>query len=479
MNIGSLVKLSKVTTPLLPHQQRVVDRIQKPDQPGLVVVHGLGSGKTLTSIAAQDALDTPATVIAPAALQENYKKEQAKHTDAPKDVTLKTMQDVARKGKAPDNPLLIIDEAHRAREASSKTYKSLAASQNEKRLLLTGSPFYNHPVDVAPLINLASGQKIMPATKEDFSSKYISAKRTDPGFIDRTFRGVKPGTVDSLNTAKAYELKQIFNKWVDYHGGSTENFPTVERKDVEVPMTKKQLEVYDGVLGKAPAWVRIKIRKGLPPNKQESKDLNAFAAAARQISNSTRGFSAGDPEEPKIQRAFENLQSNLNSNPRSKAVVYSNYLDTGINPYKQRLDAAKIPYGEFTGDIPQGQRDQLVKDYNENKLKVLLLSSAGGEGLDLKGTRLMQVLEPHWNLEKIKQVEGRAARYKSHEGLAPEEQKVLVERYLATRPQEGLLQRMKITKPDGSIDQYLSTRAKEKGELIDQFKRLMDNEAKK
>jgi len=138
------------------------------------------------------------------------------------------------------------------------------------------------------------------------------------------------------------------------------------------------------------------------------------------------------------------------------------------------LQKANIPFGEFSGDIKPKDRDQLVRDYNENKLKVLLLSSAGGEGLDLKGTRLMQVLEPHWNLEKIKQVEGRGARYKSHEGLPPEEQNMRIERYLATRSEKGLLEKMHWKSPGGSVDQYLSKLGKDKEDLINQFRGLME-----
>jgi len=47
------IKRAAVTTPLEPHQQRVIDRLMNQD--GLVVAHGLGSGKTLSSIAAAEA----------------------------------------------------------------------------------------------------------------------------------------------------------------------------------------------------------------------------------------------------------------------------------------------------------------------------------------------------------------------------------------------------------------------------------------
>jgi hypothetical protein len=88
----------------------------------------------------------------------------------------------------------------------------------------------------------------------------------------------------------------------------------------------------------------------------------------------------------------------------------------------------------------------------------------------------MQVLDPHWNKEKLKQVEGRGARYMSHADLPPEERKVLVENYLATRPQ-GLVSNIynKVTgrAPDKSVDEYLAQMSQNKEDLIDQFRALL------
>jgi hypothetical protein len=237
-------------------------------------------------------------------------------------------------------------------------------------------------------------------------------------------------------------------------------------------MSEKQLELYDSILGQAPPWVSAKIKSGLPPSKQESKDLNAYLSGVRQISNTTAPFiTEGDPEAPKIQKAFEEFKQQLKKNERMKAVIYSNYLEGGINPYKQLLEKEKIPYGVFSGEVNKKERDALIQQYNEDKLKALLLSSAGGEGLDLKGTRLIQVLEPHWNDEKLKQVEGRGIRFKSHDHLPPEERKVLIQRYMATRP-KSLLNKLTLSDPSMAVDQYLAARSKEKEELNQQFRDL-------
>lgn len=472
-----LEKIANIKTELQPHQQRVVDRIKKEDQPGLVVAHGLGSGKTLTSIAAQEALNMPSDVVVPASLQGNYQKEVSKHVigKTPKR-HIQSLQNVTVKNKPPTNPLMIVDEAHRARETGTKTHQVLAKNQAQKRLLLTGSPFYNRPSDIAPLVNLAAGDRVLPQNPDDFDRQYVKMTKVRPSFGGR-LKGIKSGLVPNLNEKREEELRNNFQKWVDYHPGSADHFPTVTREDVEVPMTSEQMGIYETLMNQAPPWVSYKVRKGLPPNKAESQQLNAYMGGVRQVSNSTAPFQENEePKDPKIQKAFENLQNYLNTNPNAKAVVYSNYLKAGIDPYKHKLEEAKIPYGEFTGQMGKEERDELIRQYNANKLRTLLLSSAGGEGLDLKGTRLLQILDPHWNNEKLRQVEGRGIRYKSHDDLPPEERNILVQRYLATRPRMGLSEKLHLRKPGGSIDQYLVARAAEKDRLIEQFRNLLPKE---
>ena len=469
-----LLKMAAIFTPLKAHQQRVVDRIKQDDQPGLVVAHGLGSGKTLTSIAAQDALGMDSDVVVPASLQANYKKEIKKHVTGrhPKTRVL-SMQNVARKGEAPTAPLMIVDEAHRARESGTRTFSTLSKNKAKKRLLLTGTPFYNRPADIAPLVNMAAGKTVLPNDRQEFADRYVYQMKQNPGLLAR-LRGVKPGSTPIVHPGRKAELKKTLQKWVDYYEGQTEGFPSVTEEDVRVPMVSPQLDVYDTLMKKAPFWVRYKVRHGLPPTKQEAGDLNAFLGGARQVANTTAPYQSELPAfSPKIDRAVEELKKNFAKNPRSKAVVYSNYLGAGIDPYKEQLTKAHIPYGEFTGAMKKKDRDALVKDYNENRIKALLLSSAGGEGLDLKGTRLMQILEPHWNQEKLKQVQGRGIRYGSHADLPPEERNVLVQRFLATRPKKGILERAGLRSPGLGVDEYLTRMSKDKERLNYQFRELL------
>jgi superfamily II DNA helicase RecQ len=163
----------------------------------------------------------------------------------------------------------------------------------------------------------------------------------------------------------------------------------------------------------------------------------------------------------------------LAKNPKARAIVYSHYLESGVNPYKKKLEELGIPHGTFTGDMSRAKRDQMVRDYNAGKLNALLLSSAGGEGLDLKGTRLVQILEPHWNRAKIDQVIGRGIRYKSHAALPENERNVRVQRFMATRAPYGAAERVGWRKPGYGVDEYLDEMGARKERLNNQVRDLL------
>jgi superfamily II DNA or RNA helicase len=64
---------------LQPHQQGVVDKVQDQlDADGrarMLLYHSLGSGKTLSGLAAADASKIPYTAVVPASLRNNLRKE--------------------------------------------------------------------------------------------------------------------------------------------------------------------------------------------------------------------------------------------------------------------------------------------------------------------------------------------------------------------------------------------------------------------
>ena len=74
--------------------------------------------------------------------------------------------------------------------------------------------------------------------------------------------------------------------------------------------------------------------------------------------------------------------------------------------------------------VPSSITNELRKKYENNHfgevIKIIMISPAGSEGINLKNTRYVHIVDPYWHMVRIEQVIGRARRICSHEDL-PEE----------------------------------------------------------
>jgi len=112
---------------------------------------------------------------------------------------------------------------------------------------------------------------------------------------------------------------------------------------------------------------------------------------------------------------------------------------------KNKLEADKkllkdgLRYCEFHGGIEKDVRkiNKQIFNMSENKYgkhcKIIMISPAGSEGINLNNVRQVHITEPYWNEVRIEQVIGRALRYCQHKDLPMEERKVDVFRYKMVR----------------------------------------------
>jgi SNF2 family DNA or RNA helicase len=94
---------------------------------------------------------------------------------------------------------------------------------------------------------------------------------------------------------------------------------------------------------------------------------------------------------------------------------------------------------EYHGAIDRITREQNKKIFNNIEniygrvVKIIMLSPAGAEGITLKNTRQVHILEPFWNEARIEQIMGRAVRFCVHKDLPLDERNVDVFRYKMIR----------------------------------------------
>jgi hypothetical protein len=116
-------------------------------------------------------------------------------------------------------------------------------------------------------------------------------------------------------------------------------------------------------------------------------------------------------------------------------------LYTGTEDSEEREIIRNIFNGDWTY-IPNNIAARLRTISNNNNMgeiiKVLMITSAGSEGINLRNTRYVHIMEPYWHPVRLEQVIGRARRICSHQGLPLELRTVEVFIYLMTLTQEQI-----------------------------------------
>jgi hypothetical protein len=108
-------------------------------------------------------------------------------------------------------------------------------------------------------------------------------------------------------------------------------------------------------------------------------------------------------------------------------------LYTGTESVEEREIVRNI-YNSSWDLLPTQISQALKKVHPNNNLgeicKVLMITSSGSEGINLRNTRYVHIIESYWHPVRMEQVIGRAIRICSHKDLPPELQSVEVFLYL-------------------------------------------------
>ena len=121
-------------------------------------------------------------------------------------------------------------------------------------------------------------------------------------------------------------------------------------------------------------------------------------------------------------------------------------------------DRGKPTYALYTGTESSEEKEIIRNIYNSNWdpnlpitqtlkeiannnhmgeiIKVLMITASGSEGINLRSTRFVHIMEPYWHPTRKDQVIGRARRICSHKALPDEYQDVTVFLYLMTITRE-------------------------------------------
>ena len=181
---------------------------------------------------------------------------------------------------------------------------------------------------------------------------------------------------------------------------------------------------------------------------------------------------------------------------RGIILIYSQYLDGGCVPVALALEEMGMQrygrqaslfktkpnppepfnayYTMITGDVALSPNNaeaikMVTEDNNINgeKIKVIIISKAASEGIDLKNIRQVHILDPWYNLNRIEQIIGRGVRNCSHKALPFEQRNTEIYMY-GTR-----LTNLE----EESVDLYIYRLAEKKALLIGKVARVLKENA--
>ena len=491
---------------------------------GLLIYHRIGSGKTCTAINIAEKFKNSYNIliVLPAALIGNFKDElmsncpgnniyitesennklkEIEHgSNEYKEIMYKIDErikkyytiysyhkfvDLVQENKINlENTILIIDEIQNMISMTGtfyRTLKNIIENTNKSSLkvfLLSATPMFDRPVEIALTLNLLRPEKLLPIGK-DFNNTFIALNK-DENEINYKAHNLK-------------KFKELTTNLISYYRGAPEKtFPQMEFKVVKCNMHDFQYKSYLTSLSNFDENI-----KGFFKNVDLLKLPADFFLGPRMISNiafpnksiGNVGFSSFDNRKLQLQNIekfsikFYKIFKKIKKS-EGPIFVYSNFKDVGglksfikfieyhgYKSYKTFGEGLKR-YAVWSGDEPHHIKEEIKyvynqkENYNGSKIKIMLGSPSIKEGVTLLRVEQIHILEPYWNLSRIHQIIGRGIRFCSHKDVPKSKQIVHVYLYLATHVKEDI-----------SIDEYIWSLAKKKNKLIEQFEHILKENA--
>lgn len=480
------------------HQQDTVDFFIKSPFKGILLYHKLGSGKTCTSILVADTMLEQGKVdhvyiMSPGSLRDGWINEYCRVCGAkPKllrdkytFITYNYM--IGNNLPNFDNSLVIIDEVHNLINGVKNlskhpviVYDKLMASKC-KILALSGTPVYNYVYEFALLGNLLKPGDDFPNIRK--------GEELDPFAFMKLFDIQPDGTLVPKNKTK---MKRKLDGIISYYPGAGAEFvPEVEElPPMKIQMAREQEMNYwkqhlqELSLAKPPSE-RLRAKN---PQKYEVLQKLYVMAKKNILTRSASNFYYPEPyktmpdlpvkqngwiskdkfDEGELYKKYSTKISafllNIVMHNKQKHVLFTFFKEkSGVYLIKSILGMCGINTEIFSGDLDDSQRRQLLKRFNSkenrygDKIRVLLVTEAGAEGISVLEARHMHILESSPRMSKTIQAIGRVARYKSHLGLPVDERKVKIWKYWSiASPDEVSITTTFIT-PEGTEEKITKT----------------------
>lgn len=387
-----------------------------------------------------------------------------------------------------DDRLIVVDECHELRSDTggkpsyARLLQVLRACSGCRLILMSATPMYNRSVEIVDLVNLmmanerraplearkvfGKDDRLTPegaaALRAALRGRVSAMTWEDPAAFPRTLYPTEAGlagaaweppsrTRDGKEIPRGSRLQREGGEYELYCSRLSEEqaraYANPSLRSAGAMMTAMQLEnvCYDGTSAAANEEAFYRAFRKVPGS---GGRVLRYAGGTRFLHPSSI-----DKYAPKIGAA-----TRLIASADGLCFLYSNFRASGVYPAAIALEELGfLPYSgrPMLQDAPalgspaapryviitkdEESDDGLsvsdkVDAANAGGVRAVLGTETAAQGLDFKAVREVHVLEPWWNMSRIRQVVGRGVRRCSHTALPEEKRNTTVFLHCTTRP---------------------------------------------
>ncbi len=424
-----------------------------------------------------------------------------------------------------ENGLLIIDEIQRLVSEGGTFYRKLYDAvkfyfhPKLKLALLSATPIYDNPYELALTMNLLRPRIPFPIDKPEFYKIFMGSLDSNDNCTP--LEEAKTWVTEDSCVIQKDLISYLCSGYVSYFKGSNPNaYPYKRIINLEhVLSLKHKIEYISALksdLSRDKNFVQ-NLNKGLDSYQNvllgnyetETEDnISGMFVTTQQYSNiflpkigeninktvtekkrALELFRA-DVKKQRFQNRTDILEYvkifskkfasiiELSLNSTGPVFIFSNWLTFGVEPLAIILEACGLVsfekqdrgYGKYfvwssetktkdkDGTLIKKARSTFnsMENNNGSLLKIILGTRSVMEGVSFKNVKQVHITEPWWNESRIEQILARASRYCSHSSLPLEEQYVDIYRHYSVYPSSG-------TAPDEDVLNMLIESGKPNG----------------
>jgi len=286
--------------------------------------------------------------------------------------------------------LVILDEAQRIKNFSTKTAEAVKRLPRKHALVLTGTPLENKLEDVYSIVQFLDPHLLSPLWQ--FAADHFMISRKKKGHIlgycnlENLHEKLKPVVIRRKKEEVLKDLPDevVNNYYVDFH--------------------QEQREIYAGYARMLLPLINKKFQTPM-----DLRRIQKLLMGMRMVCNSTYLIDRTTHISPKLTE-LASVIDELVIQSRRKMVIFSEWTTMTFLIARQ-LSEAGISFVELSGKIPVKKRQSLIDEFTHNPdCRVFLSTDAGGTGLNLQAADCVVNFELPWNPARLNQRIGRVSR---------------------------------------------------------------------